>query len=96
MREADRTTRQRIADRLREGPATPSELAAEFAVPSDQAIEHVRHVASSLQEDTVVVAPPECRECGFDDFDDPANEPSRCPECGCERLTEPTFAVESG
>lgn len=95
MREADRTTRQRIADYLREESATPSELAAEFAVPADQAIDHVRHVASSLQEDTVVVAPPECQECGFSEFDDPANLPSRCPDCSCERLTEPTFAVET-
>ena len=95
MREADRTTRQRIADRLHDEPATPSDLAAEFAVPADVAIDHVRHVASSLQDETVVVAPPACLDCEFDGFDDPANRPSRCPECGCERLTEPTFAIET-
>lgn len=94
MREADRTTRQRIADYLRDEPATAGELAAEFAVPADVAIDHVRHLAASLPDGDVLVAPPTCRECGFDEFDEPANLPSRCPECGCERIAEPEFAIE--
>jgi len=96
MREAERTTRERIADRLREGPATASDLGEAFAIPVDVAIDHVTHVAETLAgtDERVVVAPPECEECGFDGFDDPANRPSRCPECKSEAVVEPTFAIE--
>ena len=96
MREASRTTRQRMADRLREEALTASELAREFDVQAATALSHVRHVARSLSDsgDHLLVAPPACRACGFDDFDDPANRPSRCPECKSEDLTEPTFRVD--
>jgi predicted Zn-ribbon and HTH transcriptional regulator len=97
MTDESLTTRERIAERLREEPATASDLAEGFAVPADVAIDHVRHVAATLDgtDERVVVAPPECRDCGFDGFDDPANRPSRCPECKSESIAEPTFAIES-
>jgi len=95
MREAE-TTRKRIADFLREEPASPSALAAEFDISPDAAIRHVRHVARSVDGDEqLLAAPPECRECGFDRFDDPANRPSRCPECKSEALDEPEFTIEA-
>ncbi len=96
MREASRTTRQRMADRLRDETLTASELAREFDVQAATALSHVRHVAQSLNGsgEQLLVAPPTCRACGFDGFDDPANRPSRCPECKSEDLTEPTFRVE--
>ena len=90
----ERTTRQRIADRIREGPATAGTLAAEFAVPAPQVYDHVRHVARSLDDEELLVAPPTCRDCGFSDFDDPANAPSRCPECRSENLSEAVFTIE--
>ncbi|GAB3680891.1 transcriptional regulator [Salinarchaeum chitinilyticum] len=97
MTDAEQTTRERIAERLREGPASASDLAEGFTIPTDVAIDHVRHVAATLDgtDEQVVVAPPECRDCGFDGFDDPANRPSRCPECKSESLDEPTFAIEA-
>ena len=90
------TTRQRIADALREGPATPRQLSETLGVPTTTVYEHVRHVAQSLEneDERFLVAPPACRECGFDGFDDPLNDPSRCPECKCERIAEPRFVVE--
>jgi len=96
MREADRTTRQRIADRLHETALPASALAREFDVEVGTALDHVRHVARSIDgtDEQLLVAPPRCRDCGFDDFDDPANRPSRCPECKSEDLTEPTFTIE--
>lgn len=96
MREADRTTRQRIADYLRQNTARPSRLAAEFDVTTDEALSHVEHVAASLDgtDEQLLVAPPECRDCGFDAFDDLANRPSRCPECKSENVEEPAFRVE--
>lgn len=96
MRDAERTTRQRVADALREGPATPADLAAEFDVTPDAAVRHVDHLARSLEheDEQLLVRPPECRECGFDGFDDPVNRPSRCPECKHEGVHEPAFTIE--
>jgi predicted Zn-ribbon and HTH transcriptional regulator len=96
MQGADRTTRERITDRLRAEPMAASALAAEFDITTADALAHVRHVARSLDGtgERLLAAPPECTDCGFSAFDDPANRPSRCPECKSESLTEPTFKVE--
>lgn len=90
-----RTTRERIADQLRDQTATPSGLAAEFGITAERALRHVRHIAKSLQStvEGVDVAPPTCQDCGFDGFDEPANLPSRCPSCKSEAVTEPVFRI---
>jgi predicted Zn-ribbon and HTH transcriptional regulator len=91
------TTRERIRDRLAERPATPSALAAEFDITAGAALDHVEHVAASLEGESgpgLLVRPPACPDCGFDGFDDRLNVPSQCPECYCERVEEPAFAVE--
>jgi predicted Zn-ribbon and HTH transcriptional regulator len=95
MREADRTTRERMTDRLREESLSAGALAREFDVRASEALEHVRHIAQSLEGtgEQLLVAPPECRDCGFDHFDDRANRPSRCPECKNENVSEPHFRV---
>jgi predicted Zn-ribbon and HTH transcriptional regulator len=95
MREADRTTRERMTDRLRDQSLSAAALAREFDVQVGDALEHVRHIAQSLEGtgERLLVAPPECRDCGFDRFDDPANQPSRCPECKSESVSEPHFRV---
>jgi len=89
------TTREKIAERLREGEATPSALAEEFEISREAAYSHVRHVAKSVQstEDQFLVRPPICQDCGFDAFDDPINMPSRCPECKSESIVEPAFTI---
>jgi len=96
MREAEETTRERIAAHLRETAASPSTLAREFDVTASSAVDHVRHVAQSLSgtDERLLVAPPACRDCGFDGFDDPANRPSRCPECKSESVEDPEFRIE--
>lgn len=96
MREADRTTRERMTDRLRETSLSAAALAREFDVQASDALDHVQHIARSLEStgEQLLVAPPECRDCGFDRFDDPANRPSRCPECKSENVSEPHFRVE--
>lgn len=96
MEEGTRTTRRRMEAVLREGPQTLAALAATVDRPPAVVLEHVSHLARSLEheEGTLLVAPPTCRDCGFDGFDDPANAPSRCPECRSENLTDPTFVIE--
>ncbi|WP_247731302.1 transcriptional regulator [Halovivax limisalsi] len=96
MTGATETTRRRLARRLRETAATPSELAREFDLTAATVLSHLEHVARSLDagDEAVLVAPPTCRECGFDDFDDLLNVPSRCPSCKHEGIDEPTVTIE--
>lgn len=96
----ERTTRQQIAEYLRdESGLTPSELATRFEDPTvheGAVLGHVDHLRRSVGGDEqLLVAPPECRACGFDGFDDPANLPSRCPDCRSENLSEPVFTIRS-
>lgn len=96
MREASRTTRERITDELRETPLTASVIAREFQITAADALSHVEHIAQSLDptDEELLVAPPACRDCGFDEFDDLINRPSRCPECKSESIEEPAFRVD--
>jgi predicted Zn-ribbon and HTH transcriptional regulator len=91
------TTRQRIVDALRDAPATPRELSKRLGVPTSVVYDHAQHVAKSLEneDEQLLVAPPACKDCGFTGFDDPLAAPSRCPECKCERISEPQLVVES-
>ena len=96
MREAEETTRERIAQTLRDRTEKPSGLAAEFDVSVGSALTHVQHLVRSLDgsDEQLLVAPPTCRECGFDEFDDLANVPSRCPDCKHEGIEEPAFRID--
>ncbi|ELY43708.1 transcriptional regulator [Natronorubrum sulfidifaciens] len=98
MREADETTRQRLADALRVEPATPSELAVSLDLTPESVLRHAEHVFRSVDgaetDEQLLVAPPTCTDCGFDDFDDLLNLPSRCPNCKSEAVSEPTLTIE--
>lgn len=91
-----KTTRRQIAVHLRGSPAAVSALANEFEIHSSEVLSHVEHLSKSLDstDESLLVAPPECRECGFSDFDDLINRPSRCPECKSESIEEPAFTIE--
>jgi predicted Zn-ribbon and HTH transcriptional regulator len=95
MREATRTTRQRIADRLRDDALAAGAIAREFEIRTSDALTHVEHIAKSLDatDEQLLVAPPTCEDCGFDKFDDLVNRPSRCPDCKSEAITEPSYRI---
>lgn len=96
MREANRTARERIASLLRDEPQSASALARELELRTEDVLDHIEHVARSFEnrEEEFLVAPPACTECGFDEFDNLLNLPSRCPECKSEAIEEPVFTVE--
>ncbi|MFB6114549.1 MAG: transcriptional regulator [Halodesulfurarchaeum sp.] len=89
------TTRERIDAMLRDDAFTVSTLSEEFELSRRDVVSHLRHVAKSVQGEgsEFLVRPPECLDCGFDDFDDLLNEPSRCPECKSESIREPAFRI---
>lgn len=91
------TTRERIDARLRAEACTISTLATAFEISRGAVLAHVRHVAKSVEaaDDQFLVRPPECLDCGFDGFDDPLNEPSRCPQCKSESIREPAFRIRN-
>lgn len=91
------TTRQQIATHLRNEPTPPGALANEFGIRSSDVLSHVEHLSKSLDptDETLLVAPPECHNCGFSDFDDLINRPSRCPDCKSESVEEPIFTIET-
>ncbi len=92
----DETTRRRIADYLRNRDATPSQLADALDVHVRSVYAHLPHVSRSVEsgEEDFLVAPPECADCGFSDFDDLLTRPSRCPSCKSERIEEPVLRVD--
>ena len=91
-----RTTRERVADLLRERDATPSEVADELETHVDSVYANLKHVSRSVESggERMLVAPPECADCGFSGFDDPLGRPSNCPSCESERIEEPVLRVE--
>jgi len=94
---SDSTRRERLAEVLDEKPATASELAAELDTAVSTVYHDLKHVARShrYKEDAeFLVAPPECTNCGFSNYDDPVNYPSRCPECRSESIEEAVFKIE--
>ncbi|MFB6108731.1 MAG: transcriptional regulator [Haloplanus sp.] len=90
------TTRERIAAILRSEAATATDLSPRVGASRAAVFDHLEHVARSLDgtDEELLVAPPECRDCGFDGFDHPLADPSRCPNCRSENVAEPTFVVE--
>lgn len=98
-----RTRRQRIKRLLRDRPsARPTSISEALddvgvTLSPEQVIDEITELKESLDEDeTLYVAPAECRECGFDEWDDLLNIPSRCPnkDCRSEWIDEPEFTIE--
>jgi predicted Zn-ribbon and HTH transcriptional regulator len=90
------TRRERIVTRLDGRALTPSQLAGELNATAEAIVDDLKHVGRSLDngdDGELLVAPPTCRECGFDGFDDPLNRPSRCPECRNESIAEPEVTI---
>ena len=92
------TRRQLIEAALERRPSMqPTEIAMmlrdhDIGLSPAQAVEEVQEIANGSN---VLVAPPSCVSCGFDEFDTPANLPSRCPACRSERLAEPEFTIRA-
>jgi len=93
----DSTRRERLAEVLGDRQATASELATELDAPASTIYQDLKHVARSMRyKDDIefLVAPPECTNCGFSNYDDPVNYPSRCPDCRSESIEEAVFKIE--
>lgn len=97
------TRRQRIKELLRDRPsARPTSIRdalddVGIKMAPEQVIEEITEIRKSLDDtETLYVAPAECRECGFDEWDNLVNIPSRCPDpdCRSEWIAEPEFTIK--
>lgn len=93
-----KTTRQRIEDILRERPEIrPSDIRNalsnyKISLELNEIITEIEEIHKSIDED-VLVEPPRCKDCGYDDYDNLANIPSSCPDCNSEWIREPRFTI---
>lgn len=95
--EAHSTVRQRIAERLRDGPATAKDLSRLVGIPEHDVAGHLAHLARSLRTrgEKLATTRPECLACGFAfPGRERTTRPARCPSCRSRRITLPEFRVE--
>jgi predicted Zn-ribbon and HTH transcriptional regulator len=95
--EAAATVRQRLAEALREGPATAKDLSKLVGISEHEVAGHLAHLARSLRArgERLAMTPPECLGCGFAfPGRERTTRPSHCPRCRGRRITLPEFRVE--
>jgi predicted Zn-ribbon and HTH transcriptional regulator len=90
------SVRQRMLERLRQGPATLRDLARELRLTEAVAADHLRHALRSLGPgEQVGGSPAECRACGFVFRKrERVRAPGRCPRCRSERIDPAVFRIE--
>ncbi|GAB4261848.1 MAG: hypothetical protein Kow0092_11700 [Deferrisomatales bacterium] len=90
------TARQRLAERLRRGPATVRELARELGLREAEVADHLEHVARSLRPgERLAEEPAACLACGFAFRGRRrVRTPSRCPRCKSERIAPAVLRIE--
>lgn len=92
----ERTTRQKVESLVESsiGGITPTRIASYFdeEVEPPEVYDHLEHIVET--RDDLLARPPECNNCGFNEFRKIVNLPSNCPECRSEWIEEPAFKVE--
>ena len=76
---------------------TLSEIAREVHETPKDVIDALTHLAKSAKHSdyALLVAPAECRKCGFEFSTDRFTRPGKCPKCKATWIYEPTFSVQS-
>jgi predicted Zn-ribbon and HTH transcriptional regulator len=95
----DETPRQRLRSLLCDEPLSARELSRDAGLAEREVLEHLSHLARSLQAEgsQLEVTPARCKGCGF--AFEPRVErarPGRCPVCRGERIEAARFRISSG
>jgi predicted Zn-ribbon and HTH transcriptional regulator len=86
----EQTTRERIIEILeREYGKGPESLSRKLEITESEVLEHIKHITES---EDVEVIPPKCKNCEFDNFDN-LFDPTKCPSCRSEWITNPIFTI---
>lgn len=97
---SEKTTRELITEVLERRPEVkPSDMRNalsdyKISLTPDEIVEEIKEI-NRKESITVHVAPPECKDCGFDNWGELANIPSKCPQCRSEWIKEPRFTIPS-
>lgn len=90
-----RTRRERLRELLlsTEDGVTLEQIEKIFEVKRQIAISDLEHLRLSLRhkEETLMMVPPACTDCGFVFRLEAPKAPSRCPKCKSRDLSEPIF-----
>ncbi|HTY22170.1 MAG TPA: ArsR family transcriptional regulator [Desulfomonilaceae bacterium] len=89
------TTRQRIAQMLRERSLTARELSQALGISEKEVYEHLSHVQRSLGRHAgIIVEPARCLKCAFV-FNKRSRLtiPTRCPVCRSGFISPPVYAI---
>lgn len=89
-----KTIRENIIDMIDGYGASPRELSQNLGIEEDRVFDEISHIKKSLDDRSVYVIPPECNNCGFNDFDNILNNPSKCPDCRNDSLSQPVFKID--
>jgi transcriptional regulator len=96
--EASQTARARLRDELLREAGTAKELSGRVGLSEKEVAHHLLHLEKSLKADglRLTVEPATCIACGFSfKKRERLTKPSRCPECGSERIDPPVFSIPS-
>ncbi len=91
-----KTTRAKLADALREGPASARDLSQMVGISERDVRSHLDHVRRSVERggERFIVEPAHCKKCGFSfESRKKVGIPSRCPKCKAERIEPPQFSI---
>lgn len=92
-----KTRRERLRDLLSEAEegCTLEDLREHFQVPRHVVLSDLRHLQLSLRhrDETLLMAPPRCKECGYEFAVEEPKAPSKCPMCKSVALADPVFKV---
>lgn len=89
------TKRKDIINKLTGSEADVRQISKYFSLEEDQVFEEMRHIKKSLDntDKKLLVKPPKCHNCGFDNFKDILSDPSKCPNCNNENLSKIIFKI---
>ena len=102
----EKTDRQKVRELLEHSinGQTPEVISdrlssRENRISKSEVVNHIDHIRKSLRNEdkNLMVNPPSCVECGYDDFDDLLNVPSKCPANNCysRRISEPRYIIQN-
>lgn len=97
-RERSATVRESLLEALRRETCTARDLSRIVGIPERDVKGHLEHLEKTLRnrEESLVVEPSQCLECGFTATRHPTSRPGQCPRCRSRRLSLPHFRVEAG
>jgi predicted Zn-ribbon and HTH transcriptional regulator len=87
-----KTSRERIAELIKNRDMSPQEIAKIMEVKEATIIEDLKHIRKSGKYGELLILPARCLKCGYE-FDAKIKVPKRCPKCKSTWIEEPRFMI---